>query len=207
MANEIKKKNPNKGRIAIVVALVVVLLVVLIIGISNNNKDNVDISALPIERRQIDASIDFNEPVEVVSSADYYVVLKIDAVKGTEYRNEFTHEKDGKEVTHADPYTHYEATVLKSIKGDLPEDSKIEFVKSGGVAKDSKSVILYENDSLPKENSICVVALWQQDNGEMLASGPNTSIDLEVNDLDELKGNGKLDKLESYYEKSKSLGS
>ena len=205
MANEIKKKNPNKGRIAIVVALVVVLLVVLIIGISNNNKDNVDISALPIERRQIDASIDFNEPVEVVSSADYYLVLKIDAVKDTEYRNEFTHEKDGKEVTHADPYTHYEATVLKSIKGDLPEDSKIEFVKSGGVAKDSKSVILYENDSLPKENSICVVALWKQDNGEMLASGPNTSIDLEVNDLEELEENGKLDKLESYYEKAKSL--
>ena len=205
MANEIKKKNPNKGRIAIVVALVVVLLVVLIIGISNNNKDNVDISALPIERRQIDASIDFNEPVEVVSSADYYLVLKIDAVKDTEYRNEFTHEKDGKEVTHADPYTHYEATVLKSIKDDLPEDSKIEFVKSGGVAKDSKSVILYENDSLPKENSICVVALWKQDNGEMLASGPNTSIDLEVNDLEELEENGKLDKLESYYEKAKSL--
>ena len=205
MANEIKKKNPNKGRIAIVVALVVVLLVVLIIGISNNNKDNVDISALPIERRQIDASIDFNEPVEVVSSADYYLVLKIDAVKDTEYRNEFTHEKDGKEVTHADPYTHYEATVLKSIKGDLPEDSKIEFVKSGGVAKDSKSVILSENDSLPKENSICVVALWKQDNGEMLASGPNTSIDLEVNDLEELEENGKLDKLESYYEKAKSL--
>ena len=54
------------------------------------------------------------------------------------------------------PYTNYTIQVLENIKGELITDKPIPIVKQGGISEKQDAIYLFENDSLPSENSIYI---------------------------------------------------
>lgn len=76
---------------------------------------------------------------------------------GTEYRNVITTEDEkGNPKEVGSPYTNYTIQVLENIKGELITDKPIPIVKQGGISEKQDAIYLFENDSLPSENSIYI---------------------------------------------------
>lgn len=100
-------------------------------------------------------------------------------MEGTEYKDPVTVETaDGsKEVS--DPYTNYRVSVVENIKGELKTDSAIPLQKQGGVSQDNKSVVLFEEDVLPAQGETFVFLAYVQPNGDLLVSGPNSSVPVQ----------------------------
>ena len=142
---------------------------------------------LPVEYLYADFAIDTNNPYEVVGFADYYFIATVDEVVGTSYRNEVTLEtEDGGQRKVSTPYTEYSVDVLRNIKGTLPEDESILLTKVGGVSRDEKSVVVYENDMMLEPGKTYAMTACVQQNGTLLVSGPNSCeiVENDVNTID-----------------------
>lgn len=74
---------------------------------------------------------------------------------------------------HKDNYT---IQVLENIKGELITDKPIPIVKQGGISEKQDAIYLFENDSLPSENSIYIFLAYAQEDGSLLISGPNSNV-------------------------------
>ena len=74
------------------------------------------------------------------------------------------------------PYTNYTIQVLENIKGELITDKPIPIVKQGGISEKQDAIYLFENDSLPSENSIYIFLAYAQEDGSLLISGPNSNV-------------------------------
>lgn len=66
--------------------------------------------------------------------------------------------------------------VLENIKGELITDKPIPIVKQGGISEKQDAIYLFENDSLPSENSIYIFLAYAQEDGSLLISGPNSNV-------------------------------
>lgn len=94
---------------------------------------------------------------EAVGICDYVFVAKVVSCDGTEYRNVITTEDEkGNPKEVGSPYTNYTIQVLENIKGELITDKPIPIVKQGGISEKQDAIYLFENDSLPSENSIYI---------------------------------------------------
>ena len=71
------------------------------------------------------------------------------------------------------PYTIYEMSVVKNIKGALPTDHDIQVTKAGGLMKDNSAILLFEDDVMPEYDKTYIIAASVQPNGEILISGSN----------------------------------
>lgn len=152
---------------------------------------------LPVEYLYADFAIDTNNLYEVVGFADYYFIATVDEVVGTSYRNEVTLEtEDGGQRKVSTPYTEYSVDVLRNIKGTLPEDESILLTKVGGVSRDEKSVVVYENDMMLEPGKTYAMTACVQQNGTLLVSGPN-SCEMVENDVN--TADSEVDGYSEYY--------
>ena len=162
-----------------------ILSIVLIVGMfftgcaSKNNASqlNTNVSNLPIH--QIHASFVYYtyNIREAVGICDYVFVAKVVSCDGTEYRNVITTEDEkGNPKEVGSPYTNYTIQVLENIKGELITDKPIPIVKQGGISEKQDAIYLFENDSLPSENSIYIFLAYAQEDGSLLISGPNSNV-------------------------------
>lgn len=166
-----------------IIATVSLVLVVVLFFVASNKKDNVEVSNLQVITQSSDSVINPENPKEIVGFSDYYFIGRVEEVVNTEYRNVVTIETEDGDKEVADPYTHYKISVIKNIKGELPLDKDIQLTKSGGMLKDESAVVLYEDDILPEEGKVYVIAANIQKDGEILASGPNTVQEVNINTM------------------------
>jgi hypothetical protein len=143
-----------------------------------SNVNNFSKSDLPVTNLSGSFSIDVHDLSQVVGDADYVFVAKVNDEIETIYKDTVTIEtKDGdKEVS--DPYTKYSITVIDNIKGKLKKNKEFDILKAGGISEDKKSIILYEDDELFKEDNYYIMSAYAQPDGSLLVSGPNSSLAL-----------------------------
>lgn len=74
------------------------------------------------------------------------------------------------------PETNYQLQVLKNIKGDLVMDKIIPLKKEGGYSKSEHFNYVIENDFLPEEGDLCLFLTCASEEGDLYASGENSTI-------------------------------
>ncbi|WP_285767259.1 cell surface protein [Peribacillus sp. SI8-4] len=171
----------GKKKVQILASLLFMVSFSLIVSAcSNTQKDVSNISPedkknLKVIRMDGSFAVDVNNPKETVGDADYVFIGRVDEDIDTIYKDHVTIEtREGtKEVS--TPYTNYKVTVLQNIKGDLVTDTSISIQKAGGINQDGSSVVLYQDDSLPKEGKSYVFLAYAQDDESLLVLGPNSN--------------------------------
>lgn len=144
---------------------------------------NIEIDKLPIFPMKGSFVYDVNNINEAVGISDYVFVGEVISNDGTVYKNIVTMEDENgnpKEV--GTPYTNYVIKVKDNIKGNLKKDLPIDILKHGGISQDNKSVIVFENDLLPKVNETYIFLGYAQKDGSILISGPNSNVPLTSSD-------------------------
>lgn len=116
--------------------------------------------------------LDVNDMSAVVGDVDYVFVGKVEKNIDTVYK--YPVEVKGETVT--TPYTNYSVSVIKDIKGDLPEGKTIEIQKAGGISEDGKTYFVYENDVIVDEGGYYVMLAYAQPDGSLLMSGANSTL-------------------------------
>ena len=181
----------KKALIMSVIAATSVALILSIVLISK--KSNNDLNELPIETMSAEFiydTKDIRELIgvildEVVGITDYVFVGVVSEEMETEYKNETHYFIEGEERIHADPLTKYKIQVLTNIKGELLTDEPIELKKDGGIALDGKSIYLYPGDTLPVVGKTYIFSAFCQKNGTLIASGPNSTVEIDENNQTE----------------------
>lgn len=98
-----------------------------------------DYEGLPVNSSMIiDYAYDMSTPEAVIGLTDYTVVVKINSIDRTEYRNPQQVVVEGKNKIVRQPYTIYTAQVIENISGELVEN--IEISQVGGLSEDKKSL-------------------------------------------------------------------
>ncbi|MFC0475564.1 cell surface protein [Robertmurraya beringensis] len=163
-----------------VLLFILALLIVGLVGCSEKEK------VMKVAHLHGTFDINVDNVNEVVGDADNVFVGYVDKIEGTEYKFPVTVETENgtKEVT--SPYTNYSITVVDNIKGRLKKNNSIPMQKSGGISEDSDIYILYEDDSLPEEGKYYIFNTYNQPDGSILISGPNSNIVLNVTDKSEI---------------------
>lgn len=171
----------------IVSALVLGLFIANITACSTvENKATPKETKIPIQTVQASFAIDFDNPKEVVGHADQTFVGFVNKKLDTVYTTEGTLATQGGKSKMSSPYTNYEITVIDNLKGHLKKNTAIPMKKAGGLAEDGKSYSLFEEDSLPQEGKYYLFQTLTQPDGELLISGPNTNIALNVQSKSEI---------------------
>ncbi|MBF6673464.1 hypothetical protein [Glutamicibacter sp. FBE19] len=160
-----------------------------------------DPGSLPVAEKHGSFAVDVEKPAATVGDADYVFVGKVESKVGTTYKDPVAIETENGTKEIADPYTDYKIKVLRNIKGELVSDRAIPVQKSGGVDKEQKYVVLYEDDVLPEVGSTYVFLAYAQEDGSLLVSGLNSSLEIETGTEMEL---GKSKVVQAYGEAMKN---
>lgn len=160
--------------------LVLMLSIILMVSGCSEKYDAKDGNRYPIKRFKGSFTVDPNNAKAIAGFADYVFVGYVNRLTKTIYRNPVNIEtKDGGTSTIADPYTVYEVTVVKNIKGNLIQNQEIPILKEGGITQDKKEVQLYEDDTLPLEGKYYIFVGYAQSDGSILISGPKSNVELK----------------------------
>ncbi len=106
-----------------------------------------------------------NDPCETAGLSDYVFVGRVESRGDTVYRG-------GSEM----PNTVYTVTVQQELKGELPKDSPVTMLKTGGVGRLKTDCSLFEGDIMPETGGTYLILARVTDDGLLLASAPNTVI-------------------------------
>ena len=139
--------------------------------------------SLPITYSDACYVVNINEPKEVVGWGDYVFVAKVEEELRTEYNNV---RENGKGDKTGKPYTFYKIKVIENLKGNLKLNDYIEYYKHGGVSYDGKSISLLEGDSLLEVGKYYILIAVSDEDGRLGQGLPNSSIELNINNDDEL---------------------
>ena len=161
-------------------SITLILSIVLMSKKSDNHLDE-----LPVEIMPAEFIYDPKDIRELIGITDYVFVGRVYEEMETEYKNETHYFIEGEERIHADPLTKYKIQVLTNIKGELLTDEPIELKKDGGIALDGKSVYLYPGDTLPVVGKTYIFSAFCQKNGTLIASGPNSTVEIDENNQTE----------------------
>ena len=145
----------------------------------NKNVENAaaNVSDLPVYAMKADFVYDTENINESVGIVDYVFLGEVVSKDETTYEDVVPMEDaKGKTVEEGTPYTHYSIRVKENIKGELEKEKEIKIVKHGGVAQDKKSVVLFDEDCLPKVGKQYIFLAYAQQDGSLLISGPNSNI-------------------------------
>jgi|AGTN01.1.fsa_nt_gi hypothetical protein len=164
----------NKNKNLIVILIIVLLLSVCGVGLYFGLREKEP----KIIRMEGDFAIDMSDKNQVVGSSDYVFVGYVNKLETTIYKYDSQ-----------SPYTIFNVRILKNIKGNLKLNIDIPIQKDGGIAKDKKSIDLYENDVLPEQNKTYVFIAYAQSDGSLLLSGPASNIILEESVIKSVKNN------------------
>lgn len=126
----------------------------------------------------------------VMGNCDAYVLGKVIEYKGVGYRN-------GDNF----PMSYFTFKVVKTIKGDIKENSEILLSMDGGITKDGSSFTLIEDDIRIYEGRSYAMGLYVQNDGSVLIANGTA---IELND-DSLNDKAEIAKYEKAYENRKTL--
>ena len=65
------------------------------------------------------------------------------------------------------PYTNYQITVSKVIKGEITSEETLYVKKQGGISADGKEYYLCEGDNIPEEKQYYIFMAYAQENGKV----------------------------------------
>lgn len=178
--------------IGVVLALVVGVLIVVVMNGVNDRRANAGVTT---ERLLGDFAVNTDDQRALVGFADHYFIATVKATERTDYRNEVSVESNGGRTRSiSEPYTTYTVSVVRNVKGELPTGRDIQVTKAGGVSKDGKSVVVYEDDALLEAGATYALLASVQPDGSLLIAGPNSSE--RIGEADAVAGD---DTYESYY--------
>ena len=141
---------------------------------------------IPIKPYKATFAIDANNPDAVVGNVDNTFIGYVTKKGDTVYKNEGTLEtKDGTKKI-GSPYTNYKIIVIDNLKGKLKKNNDIPVQKDGGLNINGDAYFLYENDVLPEEGKYYIFNTYNQPDGSILISGPNSNIELNVSSKSEI---------------------
>lgn len=146
----------------------------------NDNKD----TAVDVGYVHASYAFDVNDLNQFVGSADNVFVGYVEKIEGTEYKFPTTIETETGSKTISTPHTNYSITVIDNLKGELKKDQPIPLQKAGGISEDGSIQVIFENDILPEEGKYYIFSTLNQPDGSILAGGTNTTIPLNVDDVD-----------------------
>ena len=112
-------------------------------------------------------AINYDDLNQVVGDADYVFTGTVQQKLDTEYENSSMKNF---------PYTSFQVTVRENIKGELVTSSPIVLRKAGGLSKDGKEVILYDEDTMPEVGETYVFFAYAQSDGSLLVAGPVSNV-------------------------------
>ena len=138
-----------------------------------------------ISRISADVSIDPSDKKKVVGFADHVFVAKVIDENGPIYK----HKTKSAIRSYSIPYTSYSVKTLKTIKGNLKKDKIFDMNKFGGLTEDGKKILLFDDDELLKKDSYYLIIASTQPDGSILASGPLTSIKLNITSEKDIESN------------------
>lgn len=145
---------------------------------------------LPVNYGEACFVINVNEPREQAGWSDYVFAARVDEELRTEYENVRRNEKG---VVIGSPYTYYSVTVIDNLKGELKKNEPIELCKKGGVSYDGKSISLIEGDSFLEAGKYYIIFASAEKDGRLGQGGmPNTAVELDISDADELESCDKF---------------
>lgn len=142
-----------------------------------------------IEVASLHATFDFDidNINAVVGDADNVFVGYVDKLEGTEYKFPVTVETENGTKEVSSPYTNYSITVIDNIKGKLKKNQNIPIQKSGGQSEEDKNLyLLYEGDFLPEEGKYYIFTSYNQPDGSILISGPNSNVEINAESKSEI---------------------
>lgn len=169
-----------KKKIKIVLPLLAIVLLFYIFWENGSKETEIDMDSLSVEILQVSFVYDVNNVNESVGMMDYVFVGKVISNDGTEYENvKMVEDENGGYKKAGSPYTNYTIQVVENLKGELQTDAPIQVKKQGGVSMDQESIILFENDILPKEENTYIFLAYTQSDGTLLVSGPATNVIVE----------------------------
>lgn len=176
----------ENSKIRIIISLLLVFSISMLITACSNPEKSENVSWGKLDKENLKIiplvgsfSVDVNNPKETIGDADYAFLGQVNQYVDTEYKDPVTIERVNGTEEITSPYTNYNVTVLKNIKGNLITDSPIQIQKAGGIIEDGSSVVLYEDDILLEEGESYIFLAYAQDDGSLLVSGPNSSIHVE----------------------------
>ncbi|MGN1443925.1 MAG: hypothetical protein ACI4XE_08750 [Acutalibacteraceae bacterium] len=174
-------------KILIMVLAVIVLAGAGVFGVRSHRKSNLNrlqtttydmpenYSQLPVNYSKYVYAFDPLDLEACVGSADYVFVGKIEKLVGTTY-TDASYLENGKLT--ATPWTNYEVTVIKNIKGDLETGQTIPIRKFGGVAYGEEYLELIQDDTLPTVGETYIFLSDVDEKGELYVSGGAQTVSL-----------------------------
>ncbi len=126
-----------------VISLTIILGVVLANSFSGNKLLKKFYNGLPVEYSLASYMYDTATPEKAIGISDYVFVAKVNEIARTEYKYPVEAEISlNKKIKRTTPYTIYNISVIKNIKGELVTSKPIEFMQYGGLSEDGKSYSL-----------------------------------------------------------------
>ena len=166
---------------SIVMGIVGILATTAMVGAfvvhKQERNNNVDVSKLPIYAMKADFIYDTEDINENIGIVDYVFCGEVVSEDGVTYEDVVVMEdEEGKAVEQGTPYTHYSVLVKENIKGELVKEETIKIAKHGGVTKDQKMILLFDEDCLPEVGKQYIFLAYAQEDGSLLISGPNSNV-------------------------------
>ena len=121
-------------------------------------------------------SINVDDYRELTGDADYVFAADVVGIDKTVYKEIVTIETIGGYKELATPYTDYKVQIIENIKGNLRTDDTIIIQKAGGLSKDGKTIVIFEDDVLPEVGNTYIFYAYAQPDGSLATAGPNSSI-------------------------------
>ena len=162
--------------------VIVTVLTFVFLSVTKKTKgENIDWSQIKIDFIQTSSPIfDLNNKAEYVGFSDYVFVGKVEKVTyGGKYSNNIYYPKGSFCPDDAViPFTEYEVTVLKNIKGQLKTDQMITVKKHAGINVDTNVFSVLKGDVMPIENEEYIFLTRATKNGELVILDPYGNIAL-----------------------------
>jgi len=152
--------------------------------------DNVDIEYadilnLPVSYGTSAWLFDANNLSSIIGYVDYVFVGRVKDFIGTNY--EYSYDKEGNIIDSINPmpYSVFNIEIIKNVKNNL--NNTVEVIKTGGLRKDGKSVVMVGDNTLPDIGGIYVFYAIAQKDGTLVLTGENRHatifIDTDSNDI------------------------
>lgn len=169
-----------------------ITMVILVNKEKLNTTETTYYNGLPIYYNHASYAYDTSTPEKAIGASDYTFVAKVNGIIRTEYRNpvEMEVNKDGtKTQIVSDPYTIYDVTVIKNIKGNLITTQNIEVEQIGGITQDGKSYVFLEDTKLLTIGDYYILlAFVPFEKGTLQINNPDTILSLgTITELDTTK--------------------
>lgn len=131
-------------------------------------------------------AFDINNYKLLVENADISFVGEVLDMKSPEYLSSSIPTSVGD--SSPTPITPFKVKVIENIKGNQNIDSELEIYIHGGIAKNNPKILILTDTTFPIVNNKYIFTLYIQDDGKLLATGENSSIEYDKEIVDIMKG-------------------